>query len=81
MLTDLAKPQSARGAFQSPAVMGSCLTISHTCLPCLPSRWVISCVSGAIEGSEDTAFIWTKGDPRSGELSLRPSTTGLVNNG
>ena len=22
------------------ALMGSCLNISHTCLPCLPSRWV-----------------------------------------
>ena len=28
-----AKSQSARGVSQQPAFMGSCLTISHTCLP------------------------------------------------
>ena len=28
-----AKSQSARGASHQPAYMGSCLTISHTCLP------------------------------------------------
>ena len=32
----LAKSWSARGASYQPAFMGSCLTISHTCLPCLP---------------------------------------------
>ena len=31
---------SARGASHQPASIDSCLTISHTCLPCLPSRWV-----------------------------------------
>ena len=29
-----AKPRSVRGASHQPAFMGSCLTISHTCLPC-----------------------------------------------
>ena len=31
------KSQIARGASNQPALMGSCLTISHTYLPCLPS--------------------------------------------
>ena len=34
----LAKSLSKRGASQQPALMGSCLTISHTSLPCLHSR-------------------------------------------
>ena len=33
-----------RGASNQPAFMGNCLTISHTCFPCLPSRWVSTCV-------------------------------------
>ena len=37
----LAILRSARGASHQPAFMGSCLSISHTCLPCLPSRSVI----------------------------------------
>ena len=24
--------------------MGSCLTVTHTCLPCLSSKWVSPCV-------------------------------------
>ena len=32
-----AKSRSARGASQQPAFMNSCLAISHTCVPCLPS--------------------------------------------
>ena len=40
-----AKFWSVRGASHQPALMGSCLTISHTCLPCLPSRWVYSLCS------------------------------------
>ena len=35
-----AKSQSVRGASHQPAFMDSCLTISHTCLPCLPSASV-----------------------------------------
>ena len=31
------KSQIVRGASNQPALMGSCLTISHTCLPCLPT--------------------------------------------
>ena len=34
----LAKSLSKRGASQQPALMGSCLTNSHTSLPCLRSR-------------------------------------------
>ena len=30
------KFRSSRGASHQPAFMSSCLTISHTCLPCLP---------------------------------------------
>ena len=32
----LAKSQSMRRASHLPAYLGSCLTISHMCLPCLP---------------------------------------------
>ena len=35
-----AKSWSGRGASHQPAFMDSCLTISHTRLVCLPSRWV-----------------------------------------
>ena len=35
-----------------------------SCLLCLPSRWVGSCVPGVIEGSKDAALVWTKGEPR-----------------
>ena len=34
----LAKCQSAKAASHQPGVMGSCLTNSHMCMPCLPSR-------------------------------------------
>ena len=37
MLIASAKSQSARGTSQQPTFMSSCLIISHTCLPCLPS--------------------------------------------
>ena len=37
MLIASAKCQRARGASHQPVLMGSCLAISHTCLPCLPS--------------------------------------------
>ena len=37
LLIALAKPRSMRGASHHPAFMSNCLTISHTCLPCLPS--------------------------------------------
>ena len=38
MLIASAKSQSTRGASHQPAFMSGCLTISHTCLPCLPSE-------------------------------------------
>ena len=31
------------GTSHQPAFMDSCLTIIHTCLPCLPNRWVNPC--------------------------------------
>ena len=34
----LAKSRNPSGASHQPALMGSCLTISHTCLLCLPGR-------------------------------------------
>ena len=37
LLIASAKFWSARGASHQPAFMNSCLTIRHTCLPCLPS--------------------------------------------
>ena len=42
-----------RGASHQPAFMGSCLTISHMCLPCWPSGRVRPCVPGVIEESGD----------------------------
>ena len=36
----LAKSRSTMRASHHPAFMGNCLTINHTCLPCLPIRWV-----------------------------------------
>ena len=36
----LPKPWSRRGTSCQPAFMSGCLTIGHTCLPCLSSRWV-----------------------------------------
>ena len=36
MLIALAKSQSANGASHQPAVMISCRTSNHVCLPCLP---------------------------------------------
>ena len=33
-----AKSHSARGSYHQSAFIGVCLTISHSCLPCLPSR-------------------------------------------
>ena len=38
LLIASAKPRSARGASHQPAFMSGCLTISHTCLPCLPGK-------------------------------------------
>ena len=49
MLIASGKSQSARGISHQPAVMVSCLTISHTYLPCLPSRKVTQCVPGFTE--------------------------------
>ena len=49
-----AKSRSVRGASHQPVLMGSCLTISHTCLTCLPSRSVKSLYS-------TTPYNWTGG--------------------
>ena len=35
-----AKSRSEREASHQPAIMDNCLTISHTCLLCLPSKCV-----------------------------------------
>ena len=43
-----AKSRSVRGASHQPAFMSSCLTISHTCLPCLPSGRVSASVPGVV---------------------------------
>ena len=45
-LIALAKSRSVRGASHYLAFMSSCLTISHTCLPCLPSGRVSPSVPG-----------------------------------
>ena len=41
MLIATAKSWNARGTYHQPNFMGSCLTISHTCLPC-PLSWQVS---------------------------------------
>ena len=41
-----------------------------SCLLCLPSRWVGSCVPGVIEGSKDAALVWTKGNMLFGSVAL-----------
>ena len=52
-----ARSWRAREAFTQPDFMGSSLTISHTSLPCLPSRQVSPCVPGVTEGSEGAACL------------------------
>ena len=49
----LARSWSVTRAFPLPALMGSCFTMSHTCLPCLSKRHVSPYVLGVIEESED----------------------------
>ena len=51
------KSWRVRGAFTQLGFMGSCLTISQTCLPSLPGRQVSPCVPGGTEGSEDAACL------------------------
>ena len=45
---DSARSWRVRGAFTQPAFMGSCLTISHTCFPCPPSRQVSPSLGGEV---------------------------------
>ena len=47
-----AESLSTRGESHQPALIG--LAISHTCLPCLPSRWVSP-------GCSVTPYDWTVG--------------------
>ena len=53
----LARSWSMTRAFPLPALMGSCLTMSHTCLPCLSKRHVSPYVLGVIERSEDAVLV------------------------
>ena len=53
MLISSAKSRSARGAYHRPAVMGSCLTICHKCLPYLPSGKVSPCVPDVFTRRKD----------------------------
>ena len=48
LLNTSAKSRSVRGASHRPAFMSSCLTISHTRLPCLPSGRVSASVPGVV---------------------------------
>ena len=41
LLIASAKSRSVRGASHHPAFMSGCLTISHMCLPCLPSERIL----------------------------------------
>ena len=60
MLIALAKSKNTRGASHQPAFMRSCLTISHTMLPCLPIGRIYSCVPGFIEVGtfSSTCGVW-----------------------
>ena len=50
MVIALAKSRRAREASHQTAYMGSCLTISHTCLPCLPSGRTLFCSDLLVAG-------------------------------
>ena len=69
------------GASHQPSYMGSCVTISYTCLPCLPSTWLSPCVPGVTDGSEDAALVQTKDDLRAGKVPLKNSMRRIVNDG
>ena len=56
---------NTRGASRHPAFMGNCQTISHTCQPYLPSRWVLLYifVPGVTKGYESVQYfivVWCK---------------------
>ena len=51
------RSRRVRKAFTQADFMDSSLTISHTRLPCLPSRQVSPCVPGNIEGSVDAGWV------------------------
>ena len=53
----LARSWRVRGAFTQPDFTGSCLTISHTFFPCLPSRQISPSVPVVIKGNEDAAWV------------------------
>ena len=54
-----ARSQRVRGAFTQPGLMGSCLTIIHTCFPFPPSRQISPCVNNDVKVSEDAAWVYT----------------------
>ena len=55
--------QSVRQASYQATFIGRCLTISHKCLPCLPSGRFNACVPGVIQGSGDAkGAVNVKGD-------------------
>ena len=47
---------SARGASHHSVFMGNSSAISHTCQPCLPSRWVLLFVPGVVEQNENSGL-------------------------
>ena len=52
------KSQRTREACRYPIFMDICPTISHTCEPYLPSRWVRLLVLGVAELCNETGLIW-----------------------
>ena len=59
-----AKSRRARGAFQQPAFMSDCLTISHTCLPSLLGKGTLvykRCLL-VVEGGEVGSEMWQSGE-------------------
>ena len=59
-----AKSRRERGAFQQPAFMSDCLTISHTCLPSLLGKGTLvykRCLL-VVEGGEVGSEMWQSGE-------------------
>ena len=58
MLIASAKSRSVRGASHQPASMSGCLTISHTCLPCLSSERTLLSLGGKWAGKGGRVMSW-----------------------
>ena len=53
-----AKSRSSREVSCQPAFMSTCLTISQTCLPCPPSRWIVF----SVDHNAPPPYDWASND-------------------